>query len=31
VEIGVGGNLSNVLLPACGERFVQVKRGPAES
>jgi hypothetical protein len=31
VEIGVGGNLSNVLLPACGERFVQVKRGPVES
>ena len=31
VEISVGGYLSNVLLPVCGERFVQVERGPAES
>jgi hypothetical protein len=31
VEIGVGGNLSNVLLPACGKTLVQVERGPAES
>jgi hypothetical protein len=31
VEIGVGGYLSNVLLPVCGEPFVQVERGPAES
>jgi hypothetical protein len=30
VEIGVDGNLSNVLLPACGKRLVQVERGPAE-
>jgi hypothetical protein len=30
-EIGVGGYLSNVLLPVCGEKFVQVERGPAES
>lgn len=31
VEIGVGGYLSNVLLPACGKTLVQVERGPAES
>lgn len=31
VEIGVGGYLSNVLLPACGKRLVQVESGPAES
>jgi hypothetical protein len=31
VEISVGGYLSNVLLPVCGETFVQVERGPAES
>jgi hypothetical protein len=31
VEIGVGGYLSNVLLPVCGEPFVQVERGPVES
>src|SRR4029077_20312421 len=31
VEISVGGYLSNVLLPFCGEKFVQVERGPAES
>ena len=30
-EIGVGGYLSNVLLPVWGEKFVQVERGPAES
>lgn len=31
VEIGGLGYLAYVLLPACGKKFVQVERGPAES